>query len=179
MGYVLLIIILIYLFIYSKLVEIELNNRIVGFILSFLVVYILAGFVTHTPDWETYERLIKYGTSRDLLFNFFTKELEDIGINYKHIHVIYTGLYTFLMILLISRFSKETYLIALLYIPVVYLYYTTQIRFYLGYFSMSLAAYFWYINRKKLYAVIFAIFAVANHISLILFLPIIYLSFFR
>lgn len=177
MGILLLILLSIFGLFLSKISYLAFKNNVIGFILTFAFIYILSGFVTYTPDWEGYETWIKYDSGRDLFFNYLVNKISPNG--YKLIHLIFTGIYSLFLIYFISRFSKETLLIVLLYLPIIYLFYTTQIRFFMGYYAMCLALYFWFVNNNKKIATIFAVFAFASHISLLIFIPLLYFFKFK
>ena len=135
------------------------KGKFVNSLLSFVFIYVISGFVTYTPDWEGYEIWISLDSGRDVLFNYLRDKIVLLGYGYKALHLIFTGLYSFFLVFFISRFEKRTYLVAILYIPLIYLFFAAQYRFFLGYFSMCLAYYFFVIQRKESWGVGLAIFA--------------------
>lgn len=135
----------------------------------------MSGFVTYTPDRHGYEFWMESGAGRDLFFNLIVEKGAFYGFDYESTHKFFVGLYSFMLIYLISRFSKKSFLVVLLFLPVVYLYYTTQIRFFCAFFSMCLAFYFFYIENNKKFGIFFLGFSLINHIAIILLLPLYYL----
>lgn len=172
MGGLFITLIILFGYIISKVSLLAFKTNIIGFLLTFLVIYIFTGFVTYTPDWEGYNVWIYYENGRDIFFNYLIKQLNPK--DYAEIHLIFTCIYTFLLIFFINKFSNETYAIALLYIPIVYLFFTTQIRFFMGYYSTILGCYYWYVKKNKSIAILLATFGIVNHISVLLFIIIAY-----
>ncbi|MFW5886134.1 MAG: EpsG family protein [Bacteroidota bacterium] len=169
---ILLVFIIIVGYILSKIYFTVFKNNLFEFLFTYSLIIILTGFVTYTPDWAGYDAWVRQGSGRDIFFNYLIDIISPDG--YKQIHIIFTTVYSLLLLFFITRFSKHTLLITLLYIPIIYLYYTTQIRFFMGYYSLWLGFYLWYVNNNKKTAIIFIVFAIANHLSLIILLPIIY-----
>lgn len=174
MGVILLILLVVAGLLIANLSKIAFGHNWIGYILSFAFVFIASGLVTYTPDWVGYESWIEKDIGRDVFFNFFVRNLLPDGRGYQFVHVFFVSTYTFLLILLISKFTDQTYLVVVLYLAIVYLFFSTQIRFFMGYYAMSLAFYYWFVDNKRQMALLFMIYAVLNHASLLFFLPFVY-----
>lgn len=174
MGIVLLLLLFVAGLLISNLSAIAFGNNRIGYFLSFVVAFILSALVTYTPDWVGYESWIEEDIGRDIFFRFFVNNLLPQGWGYQFVHIFFVSSYTILLIYIISRFTDQTYLVLLLYLGIVYLFYSTQIRFFMGYFSISLAFYLWFVEGKRRASIFFLLFAVLNHGSLLFFLPFVY-----
>ena len=175
-AFILIILIISVLLASMTIINIDYDRKI-SFILGFIVVYIFSGFVTYTPDWAGYEETTTNIVQSDYFFNYIRDLVVSLGYEYREIHLIFTGIYTFLLIIFISRFYNNPFLIALIYVSIIFLYYATQIRFFLGYFSICLAFYYFYVQYNKTRFIIFLLFGFINHYSLLIFL--IYFFFFK
>jgi len=151
----------------SKLVF---RHNFVSVILSTAFVFIVSGLVTYTPDWWGYEFWLAEGVGKDLFFNFFASNLLPPGQGYKFMHITFTAIYSVMLVYFVSRFTEHTYVVSLLFLVAIYIFYTTQIRFFMGYFSMFIGLYLWMVQKKYLWAIVMILFAVANHSSMIIFL---------
>lgn len=174
MEIILIILLIIAGLFFSNLARVAFQHNWVSYVLSFAFVFILSGLVTYTPDWVGYESWIEKDIGRDVFFNFFVHNLLPVDRGYQFVHVFFIATYTLLMIQLISKFTDQILLVVVLYLAIVYLFYSTQIRFFMGYYAMSLAFYFWFVEDKRRLALFFMVFAVLNHASLLFFLPFVY-----
>ncbi len=177
MGVALLILLLIIGLLIGNLARIAFGHNHIANVLAFIVVFIVSALVTYTPDWAGYESWITEDIGRDVFFNFFVHQILPEGWGYQFVHIFFISCYTIILLYLISQFTNQSYMVFLMYLGIVYLYYTTQIRFFMGYYAISLAFYFWFVEQKLKPALFFLVFAVLNHASLLFFLPFIY--FFR
>ncbi len=179
MGIILFALLIVIGMLLSNLSRIAIGNNKVANFMTFTLVFIVSALVTYTPDWGGYQSWINEDIGRDVFFNFFVKNLLPKGWDYQFVHISFVTIYTVLLIYLISRFTDQTYLVMVLYLGIVYIFYTTQIRFFLGYYSMSLAFYFYFVESKKRIAIMALVFAVLNHITLLFFLPFMYFFFVK
>ncbi|MCE1156219.1 MAG: EpsG family protein [Bacteroidales bacterium] len=159
---------------FSNLARVAFKHNWVAYVLSFSLVFIASGLLTYTPDWVGYEAWIEKDIGRDVFFNFFVHNVLPADRGYQFVHIFFVATYTVLMIMLISKFTDQILLVVVLYLAVVYLFYSTQIRFFMGYYAMSLAFYYWFVENKRRMALFFMVFAVLNHASLLFLLPFIY-----
>lgn len=143
--------------------------------ISLMLLIIISGFVSYTPDMEGYNYWFENESGNDLLFNIATIFFKKLGINdFQFLHLSYIALSSLLLIVFVNRFRQNSFLVILAFLSIDFLFFTTQIRFYLGYFSMCLALYYYYFKNFK-YFIVFAVFGLISHLSLILFLPFIFL----
>ena len=144
-------------------------------LLAFIILFVVSGFVTYTPDMEGYITLFEEDLGRDFMFNAFTVYFKSFGWDdFQYIHITYIALSASFLVLFIHKFKTDTLFVVLLYISIIFLHFTTQISFFLGYFSMCLALYYFYKKNNK-YTIVFFIIGVASHISLFIFLPFFFL----
>jgi len=153
------------------------ETKLIGFVLAFIFVYIISGFVTYTPDWLGYATLLYKRYYREPFYMLVQIVTLKYGYGFKQIQLLFTGLYTLFLIILISKFNKNPFLIVTLFIPIIYLFYATQIRFFLGYYSVCLSLYYFFISKKRVLALLLLIFGLINHYSL--FIIFIFLFFFK
>lgn len=109
---------------------------------------------------------------------FFTLSIQFIK-EYEYLHYFFTAVYSFLLLFLISRFTNNILIVTLLYIPLLYLFYITQIRYFMGIYAVYLALYYFFVKSNKVLALIFLLFGISNHFGLLLFLlfvPFFYVS---
>lgn len=146
------------------------RNNFVSVILTLLFLILATSLVKYTPDWWGYEYWIAEGTGKDLFFNFFANKLLPSGQGYQFMHISFTIMYAIMLVYLVSRFTEHTFIVCLLYLISIYLFYTTQIRFFMGYFAFFIGLYFWQVQKRYLWSVIMILFALANHSSMFIFL---------
>ena len=146
------------------------RHNFISIILSTAFVFIASGLVTYTPDWWGYEFWLAEGVGKDVFFNFFAGNLMPPGQGYQFMHITFTACYSIMLVYFVSRFTEHTFLVCLLYMVAIYIFYTTQIRFFMGYFAMFIGLYAWMVQNKPLLAILMILFAVANHSSMIIFL---------
>lgn len=137
--------------------------------------FAISGMVTYTPDWSGYEFWITQQVGRDIFFNFFITQLLLEGQSYQFVHIVFTASYAILLVFLVSRFTQSTFVVCVLYAVAIYIFYTTQIRFFMGYFSFFIGIYFWMVQQKKVLSVLMIAFALLNHASLLILLPTLFM----
>lgn len=172
------IIILLFYIIISLIVTWTISNKSIrnkiNSILGFVLIFTLCGFVTYTPDWSGYEIIIENNIEREFFFSIVTNFFTANGLGYKEVHLFYIGCYSFLFIFLINKFKLNGLIIPTMYIALIYLFYTTQIRYFMGYFSIYLSFYYYFVEKAKVKSIILFCFGIINHTSLVLLLPFIY-----
>src|SRR5690606_33455420 len=106
-------------------------------------------------------------------FSNMSKLLKHYGINdFSVLHILYITFSALVLIYFASKFKINTLILVLTVIPIIYLGFTTQIRFFAGYFSMCLSTYFFF-KRNMDKTVLFFTIGILSHLSLIIFLPVI------
>lgn len=170
MQYLFIILLLVSALIISW-ISVRNNNFIIPAVLSLVTVIALSGFVTYTPDMEGYVYWIENDRGRDFFFERLVGFYKSIGYaNYTFIHLTFITLTSILLVHLVNKFKVNTLYVILLFLPIIYIYYTTQIRFFLGFYSMCCAIYYFtHGHYKKM--IVFGVFAMLAHISLLLFIP--------
>lgn len=139
----------------------------------FLLIVLFSGFVTYTPDWDGYTHWMEYQSGRDYLFKTISDYYTALGKGYAELHLTFVCLYTFLCVYLASRLSpKNGALISAVYVSIVYLFYTTQIRFFLAYFLFFFSCYELIIRKSWVKSLIIFIIAVSSHLAILGLMPI-------
>lgn len=164
------ILILIFILILSRLLKFSIYGRIILGLITYLIIILVCGKVTYTPDWEGYEYLIKNENRLEIFFNFISEYALKNGFTYKDVHFFYISIYTFFLLWLISIFNNNLFVVSVLYMIFVFLFYATQIRFFMGYYAGILALYYFFQDRRLFLSVALFLFAVLNHSSLIILL---------
>lgn len=141
-------------------------------IASWLIIIILFGFATNSPDWYTYENAYYHNIIYEPFFNVIRDVARYFNLPYERIHQTYIILSSTCLFILILKFKKNTLPILLFYIPTVAVYYVTQLRFSLGFFFILLAFYSLIVRDNKYSFTFLFILGLINHYSLILFLPL-------
>ncbi len=172
-----IIIILIFLLVLSGLLKVSKTGRILMGIITYIMIILVCGKVTYTPDWEGYEFLIANPNRLEFLFNAISNYAVIKGYTYESVHLFYISIYTIFLLWLISIFNKNIFLVSLMYIVFVFLFYTTQIRFFMGYYAGILSLYYFLHQRKIVLSTVLFLFALLNHSSLIILLA--YIPFFN
>lgn len=172
----LIILILIFTLVLSNLLaKVKLGRLLIGLITYFLII-LVCGKVTYTPDWEGYEYLIISPNRLELFFKYISEYALNKGYIYKDVHFFYISLYTIFLLWFISAFNNNVFIVSFLYLIFVFLFYTTQIRFFMAYYAGILALYYFlYYKRYNLSLSLF-IFAFLNHYSIIILL--LYIPFY-
>ena len=135
-------------------------------------------FITYTPDKENYTWWIRFpdfSKDKELTFQIIAAYIRAKNYDYQFFHVTFLSIYCFLYLFFISKFSKNVLIVTLLYIPCIFIFYGTQLRYFLGYYAILLALYFYVIAKNRLIAILFCVFAISSHYSLVLFIPVYFL----
>lgn len=144
----------------------------INFLISFLLLYIFAGLVTYTPDWGVYLNLFNNEYQISEYFFYAIKNIvKSMGGEYRDLHIIFTSLTSLSLIFFISKFTSKTTLVIILFIPTIFVFYTTQIRFYLAYVLMINSLYFYFVKNNKIATLSFLILSILNHYSIVFLLP--------
>lgn len=179
MGFVFLILFSLLVILITNITKLVFRHNFVSYVLTFAFVFVVSGLVTYTPDWFGYEYWLSQGIGKDLFFNFFANNILPPGEGYKFMHISFTAMYSMLLVYFVSRFTEHTYVICLLFVVAIFLFYVTQIRFFMGYFSLFIGLYFWMVQQRRVIAVIMILFALANHSSMIILLLLFPLFYFK
>lgn len=137
-------------------------------------IFFLSGTVEYTPDWEGYSNWISNDSGRDLIFQYISAVYKDYGQEYSAIHMTYVLLHSALLVYLASRLTKGYFLVLFFFLSITYLFYTTQIRFFLAYFSFCLGLYMGAVEKKNNLSIALYLFAFLNHSAVILIVPFIF-----
>ncbi|MEN4761974.1 MULTISPECIES: EpsG family protein [unclassified Chryseobacterium] len=169
---------LVQLFIFMLILSLFLDKfklgQILNFLMIFLIIIIILGFVDYTPDKKFYEYWI-YNIPDHLepFFKLSATYLVKHQYGYKELHLFFISTYTFILLFLISRFSNKLFLISLLHISTILIFYVTQLRYFMGFYAVCLGIYYFYVSRNLLLAIFFLVFGMSNHYGLISFVAII------
>lgn len=148
----------------------------IRYIITFVILFIIVGMVTYTLDWDTYEYMFNNDIKTiELTFYYTSYLIKMYGGDFRVLHIIFTSITSILFINFISKFTNKTLIVMLLFIPSIFVFYSTQIRFY---FALSLflnSIYFFKIKKNYLIAFVLYIIAFLSHYSGILFLPFYFL----
>lgn len=140
-------------------------------------VFFVCGLVTYTPDWDGYSYWMSNDAGRDVVFQFLSALYRDHGYEYSALHMTYVLLHAALLVYLTSKLTKNYFLAVLIYISIIYLFYTTQIRFFLAYFLFSFGIYCLVINRWYRRSALLFVAAILNHSALLLMIPMLVLFY--
>ncbi|QOW10565.1 EpsG family protein [Kaistella flava (ex Peng et al. 2021)] len=176
--FVVVVIILLFLLVFSSLLANFKLGRVIIFIVTLLLLYAVFLFIKYTPDKEYYTWWInfpEFSIDKEPTFQLVAAYIRAHKYGYQFLHVSFLSVYSFLFLLLISRFTKNVYVITLLYIPLIFIFYGTQLRYFLGYFAAILGFYYLFVSKRNILAILFFVFAVLSHYSLILFVPFFFL----
>jgi len=148
-------------------------EKVANFLVSFLLVTIVSGFATYTPDWFGYELFFTTDDYiKEPLFRFIKIIIVSLGGNLYDLHLFYISIYSFIFVYIISKFTKNIFFVVILIYPILFIYYTTQIRYFLGYFLFCLALYKYYVDKKLTFGTVLGILGILSHYSVLLFVPI-------
>lgn len=162
-------------------------GKVINFIITLLLLYIVFLFITYTPDKEYYNMWInsaKFSEDKEPTFKIIAAYIREHNYGYQFFHVTFLSIYSIFYLFFISRFSRNVFIVTLLYIPCIFIFYGTQLRYFMGYYSILLGIYYLTVVKNWWYAILFIVFALASHYSLLLFIPIYFLlkienNFFR
>ena len=170
MALLFLVLFSLFIILITNIAKMVFRHNFVNIILSTAFIFVISGLVTYTPDWWGYEFWLAEGLGKDVFFNFFANNLLPPGQGYMFMHISFTAIYSIMLVYLVSRFTEHTFVVCVIYMIAIYLFYTTQIRFFMGYFSMFIGLYFWMVQKRYLLAIIMVLFGIANHSSMLIFL---------
>lgn len=146
-----------------------------NFFISFLLLFFVVGFITNTPDWAMYEYFFnKVEQNREPMFYFLKLIIKSYNGNFENLHMLNTFLTSLFLILFISRFTKNIFLVLLLFLPSVFVFYTSQIRYYLAFSIIINSFYYFEIKQKRTLGLILFLISFLSHYSMLLFLPFYY-----
>lgn len=149
-------------------------GQLLNFIIIYVVIVCIVGYVEYTPDKEFYIYwLYTIPEKLEPFFKFVARFLVKHNYEFPELQIIFTFTYTFLLLFFISRFSKKIFIVSLLYLATIFIFYVTQLRYFMGYYAVCLALYYLYVKRNFLLTAIFLAFGIANHYGLVLFIAIV------
>ena len=150
--------------------------KILGNYYAFLIILLFCGFVTFTPDWDGYVYSMEAGNGRDFLFTHFADYFNKNNLDYSSLHLLYIFIYTWLCVFFVKKISsRNDPIIVIAYISVIYLFYTTQIRYFLAYFLACWAYYLLLVCKRRYSSLLVFSFAVLSHYGILGFLPVLFL----
>lgn len=157
-------------------------GKMLNFIITLSLLYIVFLFITYTPDKAVYIWWLDFpafSINKEPTFQIVASYIRKHGYDYQFLHVTFLSIYSFLYLFLVSRFTKNVFVITLLYVPLIFIFYGTQLRYFLGYFAAILGFYYLLVNKQRALAFFFFTFAVLSHYSLILFIPFYFVYKFK
>lgn len=169
---------LIFLLIASNFLSKVPSGRIVVFLITQAILYIVFLPITYTPDKEYYIWWLNdadFSADKEPVFQVVASYIRANKYSYQYLHIAYLSVYCVIFLHLISRFCKNVYTPALLYVPLVFLFFGTQLRFFLGYFAALVGFYYLFVAKNRPLTILFFTFAILSHYSLILFVPFYFL----
>jgi hypothetical protein len=148
--------------------------RLFGNMLIITALVFVSGLVTYTPDWVGYVYWFENDAGRDFIFRAFASFYS----NFENFHLTHVFVHASLLTLLLSKLSgRISGFLIVIYVSTIYLVYTTQIRFFVGYFALCYSFYLFYVERLVLKSILLLIFSVANHISMFAMLPLFFIIY--
>lgn len=166
----LIFLILIFLLVLSVFLKEFKYGRVMIGLITYSIIIVVSGKITYTPDWEGYEFLMNNNNRIEYVFTEISNFAIKNGLTYKHVHFFYISIYTIFLLWIISIFNKNIFIVSLIYLIFVFLFYTTQIRFFMGYYAGILALYYFLQDRRLILSIALFLFAVLNHTSLLILL---------
>lgn len=150
-------------------------EKMVNFLVSFLLLLCISGFATFTPDWFGYELFFTTNDYvKEPVFGFVKMVIANFGGSVKDLHLLYITTYSFILVFLISEFDRRIFIVVILIYPILFIYYTTQIRYFLAYYLACLALYKYYVDRKITVSIVIGILGVLSHYSILLLIPVLF-----
>ena len=148
----------------------------IRYLISFVILFITVGMISYTHDWDSYE----YMFNNDIKFIEFTFYyasylIKMYGGDFRVLHIIFTSITSILFINFISKFTNKTLTVILLFIPSIFVFYSTQIRFYLALSLFLNSIYFYKVKKNYLVVIVLYMLALLSHYSSLLFLPFYFL----
>lgn len=173
-----IIIFLLFLLLLSQFLSPFKLGRVVIFLYTLTVLYLIFLWITYTPDKLYYTWWIDYpdfSIDKEPTFQIIAAYIRKHNYSYQFMHVTFIAVYSLIYLYFVSRFSRNVYAITLLYIPLIFIFYGTQLRYFLGYYAVLLGFYYLLVSKRKMLALACFIFAVCSHYSLLLFIPFYFL----
>lgn len=128
-----------------------------------------------TDDWKGYEKIF-YNNGKGFEYSFYlvTKLVKYLNGSYECVYYIYIFGIVFFMNKFLKKFKiNVSYFLFLIFISMVF-YISNQIRYFLAFFLFLNAVYYIYFNHKKL-GILYYIFSIFFHYSILLLFPVIIL----
>jgi len=145
-------------------------GKVINFIIVYIIVFAIVGYVEFTPDKGFYIYwLYNIPESIELFFKITADYLVKHGYGFPELQMFFTFVYTFLLLFLITRFSEKIFFISIIYLSTIFIFYVTQLRYFMGYYAICLGLYYLYVKKNYLATIIFLAFGIANHYGLVLF----------
>ncbi|KFF00352.1 hypothetical protein IX39_06760 [Chryseobacterium formosense] len=177
----LFILFLIIVYFISIFLDIRKEMRFLNFIIAFFLLVILIGFVTYTPDYESYKFWLESGNIPDQIeigYKFLNNLAFNNNIKMIDFQLLYAVATSLLLLLFVSKFSnKNIVLIMIIYLFYIFLFYTTQLRFFLGFFIFIVGAYYLYVENKKI-GILLVLISALFHSGIILLMLVFLFLFF-
>lgn len=173
-----IIIFLFFLLLLSRFLSHFKLGRVAIFLYTLIGLYCIFILINYTPDKQYYIFWIEYPEltlDKEPTFQIVAEYIRKHHYSYQFLHITFIGIYSLLYLYFVSRFSKNVYIITLLYIPLIFIFYGTQLRYFLGYYAVLLGYYYLLVAKKKMLALFCFIFAVCSHYSLLFFIPFYFL----
>ncbi|WP_350329113.1 EpsG family protein [Myroides marinus] len=145
----------------------------------FVWYFVLCGLVTYTTDSESYQTMLELDIKRDFLYNIISEGVvKRFNSDYFVMHKIYSVLIISSYLYFLNQVYKgfNVFTLSFLYILILYLFLTVQIRYFLAFFLMLNGFYYYYKKERMKYLIFFGL-SITNHIGTVLFLP--FLLFFK
>lgn len=165
-----LLILCIFLIILTSFLEKFDLGKVINFLIVFTIIFGIVGFVEYTPDKEFYIYWL-YNTPETM--EPFFKATADYfirqGLGFPELQFFFTCVYTFLLLFLITRFSEKVFFISIIYLATIFLFYVTQLRYFMGYYAICLGLYYLYVKKNYFITALLIAFGIANHYGLFLF----------
>ncbi|MDM1552249.1 EpsG family protein [Empedobacter falsenii] len=153
-------------------------GRIINFLITLTLLYVIFLPITYTPDKIIYTYLLNDQEIRiglEPTFQIISAYIYKNRLDYEFLHITFSAIYNFIFLLFIHKLSKNIFVTTLLFIPLVFIFHSTQLRYFLGYYAILLGFYYLYVQQKKSLAITFMLFGILSHYSLVLFIPLYFL----
>ena len=141
-----------------------------GALLCAVSLFIFLGY-RYTADWKMYHYFFKFeDDSTDILFLNLTKLFKSLNLSYLELYQFHIITSLTLLILWISRFTKNVFFILLFYLLLDNVHFVNQIRYYLAFPFFLFGIFFLLEKKKHIPAVIFFCLALISHIGTVVLL---------
>lgn len=175
MGFILVI--FSFLLIFSSFLSNFKLGRFLLFIITYSLLICIFGLITYTPDRAIYEWWLfnPAADNKEPTFKLISAYIRSNNLDYQFFHVTFIGIYSFLLLYFINKTNKNVLLISILYLPLIFIFHGTQLRYFLGYYAMLLGIYYLVVSKNRVLAILCFVFAISSHYSLVLFIPFYFL----